>query len=172
MQTGQNSIAPKNSLPQLGQVRWGSVVMVLTVVQPKATRRSTEWCETGQHGSLANCCPVSQAITSSFRIARQITFQNKIPAVDVLRCPELIKTFNNGVVRNQWCQPSTFELAIKPCGSSDGHRFTIEARSARAARRQERHLQTESQRGDRFKSGKTLASNSLYGSLLFGLFAP
>jgi hypothetical protein len=27
MQTGQNSIAPENSLPQLGQVRWGSVLM-------------------------------------------------------------------------------------------------------------------------------------------------
>jgi hypothetical protein len=58
MQTGQNSIAPENSLPQLVQVRWGSVFMVLTVVQPqpepKATPRSTEWCKTGQHGSLAN----------------------------------------------------------------------------------------------------------------------
>jgi len=30
MQTGQNSIAPENSLPQLGQVRWGSVFMDLT----------------------------------------------------------------------------------------------------------------------------------------------
>src|SRR5271165_3718922 len=28
MHTGQNSIAPENSLPQLGQVRWGSVVMI------------------------------------------------------------------------------------------------------------------------------------------------
>jgi hypothetical protein len=27
MQTGQNSIAPETSLPQLGQVRWGSVLM-------------------------------------------------------------------------------------------------------------------------------------------------
>jgi hypothetical protein len=30
MQTGQNSIAPENSLPQLGQVCWGSVLMGLT----------------------------------------------------------------------------------------------------------------------------------------------
>jgi hypothetical protein len=55
MHTGQNSIAPENSLPQLGQVRWGSVFMVLTAVQPqpepKATRRSTEWCQIGGHGS-------------------------------------------------------------------------------------------------------------------------
>src|ERR1700738_2284282 len=54
MQTGQNSIAPENSLPQLGQVRWGSVLMGLTALQPqsepKATPRSTEWCESGQHG--------------------------------------------------------------------------------------------------------------------------
>jgi hypothetical protein len=33
MQTGQNSIAPEISLPQLGQVRWGSVFMDLTVLQ-------------------------------------------------------------------------------------------------------------------------------------------
>jgi hypothetical protein len=30
MQNGQNSIAPENSLPQLGQVRWSSVFMDLT----------------------------------------------------------------------------------------------------------------------------------------------
>jgi hypothetical protein len=29
MHTGQNFIAPENSLPQLGQVRWGSVLMDL-----------------------------------------------------------------------------------------------------------------------------------------------
>jgi hypothetical protein len=33
MHTGQNSIAPENSLPQLGQVRWGSVFMDLTVLR-------------------------------------------------------------------------------------------------------------------------------------------
>jgi hypothetical protein len=53
MQTGQNSIAPENSLPQSGQVRWGSVLMALTVLQPqsapKATPRSTGWCESGHH---------------------------------------------------------------------------------------------------------------------------
>ena len=32
MQTGQNSIAPENSLPQLGQVRWGSVLIDLSVL--------------------------------------------------------------------------------------------------------------------------------------------
>src|SRR4029077_6566217 len=32
MQTGQNCIAPENSLPQLGQVRWGSVFMDLAVL--------------------------------------------------------------------------------------------------------------------------------------------
>ena len=46
MQTGQNSIAPKNSLPQLGQVRWGSALIGLTALQwrpqPKARQRSQE----------------------------------------------------------------------------------------------------------------------------------
>src|ERR1700741_105391 len=33
MQTGQNSIAPENSLPQLGHLRWGSVLIDLTDLQ-------------------------------------------------------------------------------------------------------------------------------------------
>jgi hypothetical protein len=41
MQTGQNSIAPENSFPQLGQVRWASVLMALPAVEPQSesTRR-------------------------------------------------------------------------------------------------------------------------------------
>jgi len=54
MQTGQNSIAPENLLPQLGQVRWVFVLIVLTALQPqrepKAAPRSTEWCEIGKQG--------------------------------------------------------------------------------------------------------------------------
>jgi hypothetical protein len=34
MQTGQNSSVPENSLPQLGQVRWGCVLIFLTALQP------------------------------------------------------------------------------------------------------------------------------------------
>jgi len=55
MQTGQNSIAPENSLPQLGQMRWGSVLKALTVLQrnliKKPTPRFTEWCQIGRHGA-------------------------------------------------------------------------------------------------------------------------
>jgi hypothetical protein len=47
MHTGQNSIASENSLPQLGQVRRTSVLIVLAALQPqrepKVTPRSTEW---------------------------------------------------------------------------------------------------------------------------------
>src|SRR6476660_2806738 len=39
MQTGQNSIAPENSLPQLGQVRLGSVLMGLTVLRTRLKLR-------------------------------------------------------------------------------------------------------------------------------------
>jgi len=43
MQTGQNSISAENSLPQLGQVRWGSALMVLigvrNVIKPSKTAR-------------------------------------------------------------------------------------------------------------------------------------
>jgi hypothetical protein len=33
MHTGQNSIAPESSLPQVAQVRWGCVLMALTVIR-------------------------------------------------------------------------------------------------------------------------------------------
>jgi hypothetical protein len=51
MHTGQNSIAPENSLPQLGQVRFASVLMDATALPPqfgrKSTAPSTEWCKIG-----------------------------------------------------------------------------------------------------------------------------
>jgi len=59
-------------LPQLGQVRWGCVLMVRIALQsqpePKATPRSTERGEIGQR--LAFCCPVSRAIACSATLAR------------------------------------------------------------------------------------------------------
>jgi hypothetical protein len=61
MQTGQNSIAPESSLPQLGQVRWRFVLTALIALQPqpepKATPRSTEWCESGQHSAWRTVVP-------------------------------------------------------------------------------------------------------------------
>jgi hypothetical protein len=39
-QTGQNSIAPENSLPQLGQVRWVSAFMDLTVLPRRLKLRN------------------------------------------------------------------------------------------------------------------------------------
>jgi len=64
MQTGQNSIAPENSLPQLGQVRWGCVLIALIALQPqpkpKATPRSTEWCEIGQRSAWHSVVPLHE----------------------------------------------------------------------------------------------------------------
>jgi hypothetical protein len=61
MQTGQNSTAPENSLPQLRQVRWSSVFIVLTALQPqfepKPPARSTEQCEIGLHGPWQSFVP-------------------------------------------------------------------------------------------------------------------
>jgi len=66
MQTGQNSIAPDNSLPQLGQVRWGSVLMDLTALQsqpqPKATPHSTQWCEIDQQGFWHTVVPLHEQL--------------------------------------------------------------------------------------------------------------
>jgi hypothetical protein len=52
-------------IPQLGQVRWGSVLMDLTVLWPqiesKATPQSAEWCEIGQRHPRPNDGPASIA---------------------------------------------------------------------------------------------------------------
>jgi hypothetical protein len=64
MHTGQNSIAPENSLPQLGQVRWGSLLIGLTALQPqhkpKTTQRSTEWREIDQHSAWHSVVPLHE----------------------------------------------------------------------------------------------------------------
>ena len=78
-------MAPENSLPQLEQVRWTSVLIVLAALQlqaqPRTTPGTTESREIGQHGPWADCSPVAQAIAYAFILARQITFRNKIPAL-------------------------------------------------------------------------------------------
>ena len=85
-QTGQNSIAPENSLPQLGQVRWGSVLIFLTILprpQPKAAPRSAEQCEPGQHSSWRTVFLLHEQSSVALTLAHQITFQNKFPAARV-----------------------------------------------------------------------------------------
>ena len=51
MHTGQNSMAPENSFPQLGQVHWGLVLTVVTALQGDVSRQQdharTERCEIG-----------------------------------------------------------------------------------------------------------------------------
>ena len=96
MQTGQNSIAPESSLPQLGQVRWGSALMALTALQPysepKATPRSTEWCEIGQHRAWHSVVPFHKRmryITPLNRVSEQNSFYR------FLRCDALIMTFGH-----------------------------------------------------------------------------
>ena len=107
MQTGQNSIAPENPLPQLGQLRWGSVLMLLTVLrirsklrkehgsprQPAAPRlvnqvpgseplakpSSTEWCETCRRAQLASCGrgPIATSCRSTVKVSHGTRVWNK-----------------------------------------------------------------------------------------------
>src|SRR6516164_9143012 len=87
MHTGQNSIAAENSLPQLGQVRWGSVLIFLTTPprpQPKAAPRSAERCELGQHSSWRTVFLLHEQSSVALPLAHQIAFQNKFPAARVL----------------------------------------------------------------------------------------
>src|SRR6516165_12238607 len=82
MQTGQNSIAPENSLPQLGQVRWGSVLIFLTTLprpQPKAAPRSAERWNSHQHSSWRTVFLLHEHSSIASTVAHQIAFQNKFP---------------------------------------------------------------------------------------------
>ena len=85
MQTGQNSIAPENSLPQLGQVRWGSVLIFLTIPrpQPKTAPRSAERRELGQHSAWRTIFLFHEQSSVALTLAHQIAFQNKFPAARV-----------------------------------------------------------------------------------------
>jgi hypothetical protein len=83
MQTGQNSTLPESSVPQLGQVRWGSVIIALAAPEsqpePKATPRSTEWCEIGQRHPLANVGPASIAsllLSQDYQIRARIKIRD------------------------------------------------------------------------------------------------
>jgi hypothetical protein len=66
MHTGQNSIVPESSLPQLEQVRWGSVLMALTALQsqsePKTRQHSTKWWEIDQHGTWQTVLPFQKQL--------------------------------------------------------------------------------------------------------------
>jgi hypothetical protein len=110
MQIGQNSVAPESSLPQLGQVRWGSVFMGLTALQPqpdaKATPCSTERCEIGPARLLAYCCSVARAIRVT--VASEIALRNKIPAACVLRGLNLMTRFGDGRFESTSRVPATF----------------------------------------------------------------
>ena len=57
-------------------------------------------------------------------------------------------------------KPSTFEIAINPAVRWTDTLSQSKRDQRRAAKCQEGHLHTESQKGVRFKSGKALASNS------------
>jgi hypothetical protein len=86
MHTGQNSIAPENSLPQLGQVRWGSMLMILTALQPAEKARSHERPETEQHGAWHICCPVARVIAPRETSAlNRISEQNSCRVLGVWR---------------------------------------------------------------------------------------
>ena len=57
MQTGQNSIVPEKSLPQLAQVRWDSLLMFLTAFQPQP--------ETNNRASSSSAEPSSNIASGS-----------------------------------------------------------------------------------------------------------
>ena len=125
-------------------MRWDSVLTGLTALrsqsEPKSCTTLHRAVPNRRARPLGNCCPVPQAIACSFILARQITCRNKIPTVGVLWCPVLITTLNkaNG--------SKLTAVSHKPCGSSDGYPFTIQTRSARAAKCQEGHC-TQSPKG-------------------------
>ena len=55
MQTGQDPIAPENSLPQLGQVRWGSALMALAVLRMRLRLRKANGIARQSLPDLTRC---------------------------------------------------------------------------------------------------------------------
>src|SRR6516225_3412816 len=102
-QTGQNSIAPENSLPQLGQVRCGSALIfppaLLRQSQRTAIPISADWCENSQQGFWQHCRSLARVIAYSVTIPREIASRNKIPAARVSRHPALLNELRN------YCNP-------------------------------------------------------------------
>jgi hypothetical protein len=94
---------------------------------PKATPRSTERGKIGQQDPWKTVVPVPRANASSFSVALQITFRNKIPAARVLRCPELMTTFGDGRFSNQ--QPMHRRLSPETVWLV--RRFALQLRSGR-----------------------------------------
>jgi hypothetical protein len=112
MQTGQNSIAPENSLPQFGQVRWDSVLIVLTGLSAATSADSKATLHrVAQNRSarlLANCWPVPQAIACSsiFSASNHVSEQNSYRS-----CPAAFRIDDNS--RNP-SPPSSENCFIQP----------------------------------------------------------
>src|SRR5215831_7802949 len=80
MQTGQNSIAPENSLPQLGQVRWGSVLMELTVLPRRLKLRE-------EHGF--RCQPAVARLGNQVLGSERLAVPSSTERCETRRCPLL-----------------------------------------------------------------------------------
>jgi hypothetical protein len=91
--------------------------MVLTALQPqpepKATPRSTKWCEIGQHGPRQTVVPLHKRM-------RYITALNHISEQNSCRLcawrPVLITTFGSGAGSKLTAQTVAFRRRRKPCG--------------------------------------------------------
>jgi len=95
----------ESSLPQLGQVRWVSVLIVLTDLQPqsepKGTLRSTEWCEIGLQSAwhsvvLLHGNRVFRDTSASYHVSEQNSCHGSraVPCWGFLHIPA--KRFNPG----------------------------------------------------------------------------
>jgi hypothetical protein len=80
MHTGQNSTAPENSLPQVGQTRLSSVFMGLTVLwmQPRRRKQSKAWRESSSR--QRTMVAFHKKSVSLQPIAGETVFRNRIPA--------------------------------------------------------------------------------------------
>jgi hypothetical protein len=99
MQTGQNCIAPENSLPQLGQVRLGSVLIFLTALQPR--RRATPLAPSG----------AKSASTASGILLSRRTSDRVFP--DTTGPPDHVSGQNSRVLR--------LKLSTHRCGAVSSH---------------------------------------------------
>jgi hypothetical protein len=113
MHTGQNSIAPENSFPQLEQVRWGSVFIDLTALQPQLSGNQRRAPSSGAKSAFTAPGKLLSRSTSN-GVLLYTTAPNPISELNSCRStsPQIVLS-----IRQTSARHSTKQLRLSPAGS-------------------------------------------------------
>jgi len=95
MHTGQNSIAPENSLPQLGQVRWGSALMLLNAFQSHLSAGNNTTLHRLVRNRLSTASCILLSLCTSNRVLRNTSALNRISEQNTFRSWATASRVNN-----------------------------------------------------------------------------